>query len=259
MAGSALASSAGPVGWWKLDETSGSVAGDSSGNGNHGANSNVTLGVPGAVGTAYGFNGTPSSNVAIAPSAVLLPGQLTLSVRINPASLSCGAACAVVANEGFAGSGEVGYGLRVFPTGQVQWCINATGGPGNCAYSALGLVSLNAWTNIVGTFDASTTIASVYVNGVFAAAAPTGVSVLNTTQPLYVGRLPDSQFAWNGSIDDLRIYDRVLSTAEIAAVSRPLPLTNDQCKNGQWAGFGVFRNQGDCVSFVATGGKSQPG
>jgi hypothetical protein len=32
----------------------------------------------------------------------------------------------------------------------------------------------------------------------------------------------------------------------------------DQCKNGGWLNYGVFKNQGDCVSFVATGGKNPP-
>jgi HYR domain len=33
----------------------------------------------------------------------------------------------------------------------------------------------------------------------------------------------------------------------------PLPTTKDQCKNGGWKNFGsAFRNQGECVSFVAT-------
>lgn len=31
-----------------------------------------------------------------------------------------------------------------------------------------------------------------------------------------------------------------------------------QCKNGGWVTFGVFKNQGDCVSFVATGGSNPP-
>ncbi len=30
----------------------------------------------------------------------------------------------------------------------------------------------------------------------------------------------------------------------------------DQCKNGGWEAYGSFRNQGDCVSFVATKGKT---
>jgi hypothetical protein len=34
--------------------------------------------------------------------------------------------------------------------------------------------------------------------------------------------------------------------------------SKDQCKNGGWATFRVFKNQGDCVSFVATGGGNPP-
>jgi len=37
-----------------------------------------------------------------------------------------------------------------------------------------------------------------------------------------------------------------------------LPTDANQCKDGGWRAFGVFKNQGDCVSFVATGGKNQP-
>ena len=37
-----------------------------------------------------------------------------------------------------------------------------------------------------------------------------------------------------------------------------LPRSTDQCKNGGWKTFGVFKNQGDCVSFVASKGKNPP-
>jgi hypothetical protein len=30
-----------------------------------------------------------------------------------------------------------------------------------------------------------------------------------------------------------------------------LPTSKDQCKNGGWRGFQGFKNQGECVSFVA--------
>lgn len=36
------------------------------------------------------------------------------------------------------------------------------------------------------------------------------------------------------------------------------PTSTDQCKNGGWQVFGIFKNQGDCVSYVATGGKNPP-
>jgi hypothetical protein len=45
----------------------------------------------------------------------------------------------------------------------------------------------------------------------------------------------------------------------ISPVPSPsLPTSKDQCKNGGWRNFPGFKNQGDCVSFVATGGKNQP-
>ncbi len=34
--------------------------------------------------------------------------------------------------------------------------------------------------------------------------------------------------------------------------------SKDECKKDLWKSFGIFKNQGDCVSFVATKGKNQP-
>ena len=38
----------------------------------------------------------------------------------------------------------------------------------------------------------------------------------------------------------------------------PLPTSKQQCQNNGWKSFGAFNNQGDCVSFVATGRKNAP-
>jgi hypothetical protein len=46
---------------------------------------------------------------------------------------------------------------------------------------------------------------------------------------------------------DLVVYD-----------APPLPTSKDQCKNGGWQTYRVFKNQGQCVTFVATGGKTLP-
>ena len=50
----------------------------------------------------------------------------------------------------------------------------------------------------------------------------------------------------------------VTSGAIVVTDTPPLPTSTDQCKNGGWQTYGVFKNQGDCVSFVATKGKNQP-
>jgi hypothetical protein len=51
----------------------------------------------------------------------------------------------------------------------------------------------------------------------------------------------------------------VISGDVVVTDAKPLPTSKDQCKNGGWKSFGVFKNQGDCVSFVATRGKNRPG
>ena len=33
-------------------------------------------------------------------------------------------------------------------------------------------------------------------------------------------------------------------------------MSKSDCKNGGWRTYGIFKNQGDCVSFVATQGKN---
>jgi hypothetical protein len=39
----------------------------------------------------------------------------------------------------------------------------------------------------------------------------------------------------------------------------PAPTSKDQCKNEGWRDFGsTFKNQGDCVSYLATHGRNQP-
>ncbi len=37
--------------------------------------------------------------------------------------------------------------------------------------------------------------------------------------------------------------------------AQPFPTSKDQCKNGGWRNYSGFKNQGQCVSFVAPGGK----
>jgi hypothetical protein len=43
-------------------------------------------------------------------------------------------------------------------------------------------------------------------------------------------------------------------TGDLVVTDRPA--SKDECKGGGWKAFGVFKNQGACVSYVTTGGKS---
>jgi hypothetical protein len=52
--------------------------------------------------------------------------------------------------------------------------------------------------------------------------------------------------------------ETVLAGDIVVTDTSPVPTSKDQCKNGGWRTFPGFKNQGDCVSFVATGGKNPP-
>jgi hypothetical protein len=67
------------------------------------------------------------------------------------------------------------------------------------------------------------------------------------------GRAPtDCSPVANPANEPLRSGDIVVVDAQ------PLPTSKGQCTNGGWRNFPGFKNQGDCVSFVATGGKNRP-
>jgi hypothetical protein len=50
-----------------------------------------------------------------------------------------------------------------------------------------------------------------------------------------------------------------LVSGDIVVVDAPPgPTSKEQCKNAGWRNFGAFKNQGHCVSYVATRGKNHP-
>jgi hypothetical protein len=70
---------------------------------------------------------------------------------------------------------------------------------------------------------------------------------------------PGDQF--NGYVDAFRIATSSSDTTYDFEPNFPTPTSKDQCKNGGWQNYAdqnghPFKNQGDCVSYVATGGKN---
>jgi hypothetical protein len=59
-------------------------------------------------------------------------------------------------------------------------------------------------------------------------------------------------------VDNQLFFEASVDNVTIQSV-RLLPASKDQCKKGGWKTFGsAFKNQGDCVSFVATKGRNVP-
>ena len=81
------------------------------------------------------------------------------------------------------------------------------------------------------------------------AGGTSGPRLFSLTQ---AGSASDCSFAPPGTIAD--VIEGDLSIVDAPA----LPTSRNQCANGAWRIYGVFKNQGDCVSFVATGGRNPP-
>jgi hypothetical protein len=70
---------------------------------------------------------------------------------------------------------------------------------------------------------------------------------------------PSDCSSFPGSVPGTSLRDFTNEKGDVVVTdTRPLPTSKDQCKNGGWKTFGVFKNQGDCVSYVATRGKNPP-
>jgi hypothetical protein len=67
---------------------------------------------------------------------------------------------------------------------------------------------------------------------------------------------------FDGNVDAFGIATSSFDTTYDFEPNLPTPTSKDQCKSGGWRNYAdangtPFKNQGDCVSYVATGGKNK--
>jgi hypothetical protein len=128
------------------------------------------------------------------------------------------------------------------PTGNVQFTLGRFpyfGGPVTCLAVNGNVATMNLDT------DGFAGIVTLEVTD-----SPTG----DLMRVAMIHRSPGDCSAL-GTAVDLRVTSGDLTVTD----APPSPTTKDQCKNGGWRTYGVFKNQGECISFIATGGKNQPG
>jgi hypothetical protein len=195
--------SSGLVAAYAFSEGTGTAVADASGNGNNGTlNSGVTWSTQGRFGNALSFNGTTGFvTVPDAPS-LRLTGTMTLEAWVYPTSLS-GSWRDVIYK------GNDNYYLEALST---QGGAPATGGTFGETYG-LSALALNTWSHLAATYDRVTL--RLYVNGVQVASRALTGPIATSNNPLQIGG--DSIYGqyFQGLIDEVRVYNRVLSQAEI--------------------------------------------
>ena len=212
-------SSIGLVGHWKFDEGSGTSTADASGNGNNGTLQNGLTWTTGQVGGALRFDGT--NDLVLVPDAASLKPTSTLSVFlwINKES-SDTAIRTAIAKENASNRGWLIYHEN---TDKLTCGIDTDN---NQRYDADELltstntVSRGGWHHVGFTFNRG--VLTVYVDGLANGAKTlTETNVPSDLDALQIGIRGDGRTQpWFGLLDEVRIYNRVLSDAEIAALAQ---------------------------------------
>ncbi len=199
----------GLVGWWKLDEGSGITTSDSSGFANH----CTFVGTPTwqasslcKRGSCVNLNG--SSYVSCGSDSSMDYGTgLTLMGWVKHTTLDTGPYVVVAKNNNR-------YVLETYLSGYLYSTI---GGPWESWVGTLSPAVTNTnWHHVAMTHNASNNALVFYINGAVARSTTAAWSTDNVGTVNIGSRV--GSYNWNGSLDDIRIYNRALSGTEITTI-----------------------------------------
>jgi Concanavalin A-like lectin/glucanases superfamily/Bacterial Ig domain len=213
-------SNATPMAHWKLDETSGLVASDASGGGNNGTLVNGPTWSAGVIAGGLAFGGGASAPYVSVPASPFLEGMAALSVStwIKLSQLPpVGSYYVPIGKD----NGGFSYRLLVDSNGGGHFAVATTANAGYTAGTTASFsgVQPNTWYHLVGTYDG--TRVRAYVNGRLSGTGASAISgaIAASTSPLYFGFRPAANIAaFAGTLDDVRLYRRTLSAAEVQAL-----------------------------------------
>ncbi|MHC4628130.1 MAG: PA14 domain-containing protein [Planctomycetota bacterium] len=199
------------VGQWKLDEGGGTTAIDATGNGNDGTLEGDPTVVNGEFGQALAFD---DSRVVISASdsltADFFQGTFTLSAWINPKRT--GNTWQQVFRS--VAASYTNDTLFLNNDGRLSWRGTVNGGwAGGMCETAPDVVPADQWTHVAVTGDGANF--RIYVNGELSQeSAFQTTDGANTTY--YIGGTSGGE-SYTGQVDDMRIYDHVLSEDDVRA------------------------------------------
>jgi len=178
---------------------------DNTGNGNDGTAAGDPVGVVGKVGNGVEFDGAGDWFALANEANFDLPTAMTVAVWIQPTWTTSW--------QGVVAKGEGG-----------RWRLARDGGGTDVKFSGNtgnvdGNVAVNdgAWHLVVATFDGANTTASMYIDDLAVRTTVSGATQENGDKQVMIGNNPDSTGrAFNGLMDEVGIWDRALSAAEVA-------------------------------------------
>ncbi len=199
------------AGYWNLDETNGTVAADSSGNGNNGTVSGASWSPPGKVKGCLSFNGA-NDYVQVNRD---VSNDFTIAMWVRTTAI--GGIGTWRDGEGLV-DGSVGPGQDDFGTALVgnQFAFG-TGTPDMNLVSSTP-INDGAWHYCVATRVQSTGAMRIYVDGNMQASGTGTTNSLTASAYLRFGGVQSGGGFLNGNLDEIKIYNRALGNLEITAL-----------------------------------------
>jgi hypothetical protein len=198
----------GLISWWRGDGDAQDSAGA-----NHGSLQNGATFGTGRFGQAFSFDGV-DDQISVAHNASLNAGSaITIASWINVTTMGHARSIAQMRAPGNVGgyTFETAHGFGA--NDALQWVVWRNG-----AYQILqtpsGVVQPGVWHHVAATFDGS--MMRIFVDGAERAALANPGPIDASNDPLVIGRnVVIPSFAWHGLLDEIQVYGRPLSAAEI--------------------------------------------
>jgi len=209
----------GLVAYWRLDEASGSVASDSSGNGYDGTLMNMDDSdwVPGLAGNALEFDGVNDYVTTDAVCTAIAGSNVTVSAWMKAPALNPAVQFMIAINSA-TGDNKLMFGTKTntatlsFADSEPIW------------RDTTATVIDNAWHHIAFVLNDSADTVDVYVDGSQELSFTSTVSIaaddLLSLAQEYDAGLTTSEF-YSGQLDDVRVYDYALNADEIERLYNP--------------------------------------
>ncbi|MBT3191932.1 MAG: hypothetical protein HN341_05195, partial [Verrucomicrobia bacterium] len=228
----ATSADAGLIGHWTFDEGTGSTTADSSTNPNTATQAGVAGSwTDGAVGGAYTLGGTTCRFELGDSSDLRVTAAVTVSAWVNPTAASSWGLIAGIDTTG--GTANDMYALKTEGSGdsdKPHWAVVSGGGGDNIALTAsdtlanFSAATADGWVHVVGIFNPGVG-AYLYVNGVLEASdessVPTSIQLKTTDFQIGHNAADSGGYPLNAAVDDVRVYDSVMTPAEIIEETFP--------------------------------------
>jgi hypothetical protein len=196
--------------YYSFDEGTGTTVADASGKGQDGAFVGEPAWVPGKVGTALLFDGVDDYVEIPHHEGLTVDNEVTVALWINPEHHD-------FTNTGWGGIMAKGnprtYNLYTTAAGTLHF---STAGVGS---TSTDTITLNEWSHVAAMVSAGSH--AYYINGAPSGGGGSGIDLPGTsnTAPVTIGYIGGTNQFYKGMIDEVYIYGRALSAAEVAELA----------------------------------------